>query len=230
MFAIEASLAKIEQNTTILRVWQWSCFTEYDHHDSCLGGIDELRHCYFPANSHKNNRQMWVEQPHVRQGTDWWCCLVRHGRTPLLTVLFRDGKLITSSGSELSFKYVTLGFAYYTCMLGAYDSTSTCRESKSRSFPATSVGNLIIYTALPASRKGLLNSMLQLLRSTMSITGARILLNVRGVISTAQESWPHAVESLEVSNDSSPSSNSTSAATDSIELCPPVLIIGRSGA
>ena len=115
-------------------------------------------------------------------------------------------------------------------MLGAYGSTSNCRETKPRSLPATSIGNLIIYTALPASRKGLLNSMLQLLRSTMSITGARILLNVRGVISTAQESWPHAVESLEVSNDSSPSSNSTSAATDSIELCSPVLIIGRSGA
>ncbi|KAL5531109.1 hypothetical protein ACEPAG_3985 [Sanghuangporus baumii] len=106
----------------------------------------------------------------------------RHGRTPLLTVLFRDG------------------FAYYTFML------------------ATSVGNLIIYTALPATRHGLLNSMLQVLRSTMSITGARILLNVRGVISTAQESWSQATDSLEASNDSSLSSNNTTSATDSIEL------------
>ncbi|KAL5536569.1 hypothetical protein ACEPAF_391 [Sanghuangporus sanghuang] len=119
---------------------------------------------------------------------------IRHGRTPLLTVLVRDG------------------FAYYTFML------------------ATSVGNLIIYTALPATRHGLLNSMLQVLRSTMSITGARILLNVRGVISTAQESWSQATDPLEICSDSSSSSNNTTAAIDSIELCPPVLVIGRADA
>ncbi|OCB90896.1 hypothetical protein A7U60_g1857 [Sanghuangporus baumii] len=119
---------------------------------------------------------------------------IRHGRTPLLTVLVRDG------------------FAYYTFML------------------ATSVGNLIIYTALPATRHGLLNSMLQVLRSTMSITGARILLNVRGVISTTQESWSQATDPLEICSDSSSSSNNTTAAIDSIELCPPVLVIGRADA
>ncbi|EJD00125.1 uncharacterized protein FOMMEDRAFT_170143 [Fomitiporia mediterranea MF3/22] len=67
------------------------------------------------------------------------------------------------------------GFAYYVVMLVA------------------SISNLVIYSALPAKRHGLLASMLQVLRSTMSITGSRILLNVRGVISKRQTTWSQTV-------------------------------------
>ena len=46
----------------------------------------------------------------------------------------------------------------------------------------TSVAVLVIYLVLPHERRGLALSFLPILRKSMAIFGARIVLNVRGVL------------------------------------------------
>ena len=93
-----------------------------------------------------------------------------------------------------STKYIWSGFVYYVLMLSTFfrmilpvrlTPTPLCLL-----YAATGAANLTIYTALPPNRQGLLNSMLQVLRTSMSVTGCRVLLNVRSVINQRQTSPP----------------------------------------
>lgn len=83
----------------------------------------------------------------------------------------------------------TLGFLYYSIMLGEPIKVwSGAIDRKLIScLSATSAANLVIYVVLPVERRGLVASLLPVLRGSMAIVGSRIVLNVRGVLTKGSD-------------------------------------------
>lgn len=93
-------------------------------------------------------------------------------RTRLLTVLVRDG------------------FMYYTVMLGeSFRIRQTdCSNAHLAHVLALGILNLVFLAALPANRAALAPMLTPVLRASFSIIGSRLMLNLRGVLMTGDES------------------------------------------
>lgn len=108
--------------------------------------------------------------------------LVDCSSTRWYDVLHQTSELITNV-------YRTLGFLYYSIMLGEPIKVwSGAIDRKLIScLSATSAANLVIYVVLPVERRGLVASLLPVLRGSMAIVGSRIVLNVRGVLTKGSD-------------------------------------------
>ena len=85
---------------------------------------------------------------------------------------------------------------------------------------AASVANLVIYVVLPVDRRGLVASLLPILRGSMAIIGGRIVLNVRGIL-TGNEQLSH----LSSMSFQTPRSKGTSTGETLFSDSPPTIVI-----
>ena len=90
--------------------------------------------------------------------------IVQHTKTPIITLLARDGII------------------YYATMLGV-SCVNVPFFFLSNHFQALSIANLAM-DSLPASRAGLTACLSNGLRASFCIVGSRIMLNLRGVVMT----------------------------------------------
>lgn len=111
-------------------------------------------------------------------------------KSRLLNILFRDGALHPLQYQIPNMLILILtGIAFYIIMLCEF-AERMLAEALTSCILASSIANLAVYAGLPLRRRGLIISLVPLVRSVMSVCTARLLLNLRGAaVEHKREHW-----------------------------------------